>query len=463
MNFAECANCLLHGWKPEEGQRSLQQCSKCKLIQYCSKECQAEHWKRVHQKQCRYFADPVKAQKFGHKDEDCALCLEVARVGKDEICQATNPNYECIMKEMFPSGMYHPHPFPVTGQPGNAYEKAVIVLWQLLKKLELTQPGVITSCRGKFVKVVAELKAIRLEIWKVRKITQISYRSDLSKATTSLEELLDTIRGKVGSDQFMDNLVQIIGLVDHMLIELVMSEKLQSLLNPVVDMPDDLHTIVSQALNNSTNFLAMANQVIDALATQVVPYKDLLRIVCGGSLEKRCNFCQENTTIASIEPNPGGIPFVFFKFEITEIYCCGTPNCLTKIIPIQQNYPRILTAVFITVKERESTRCDFCSKLPPRGGGHHCSKCLTVMYCSVNCLDQDREIHKEFCREEVEERKKKFGGSGRRMEARDIVDRVEKVFEKMALENVELSKEIQKGSEVVSKFKLKDASKKAKK
>ena len=63
----------------------------------------------------------------------------------------------------------------------------------------------------------------------------------------------------------------------------------------------------------------------------------------------------------------------------------------------------------------------------------------------------------------MEERKKKFGGSGRRMEARDIVDRVEKVFEKMALENVELSKEIQKGSEVVSKFKLKDASKKAKK
>ena len=140
----------------------------------------------------------------------------------------------------------------------------------------------------------------------------------------SLKELLDTIQGEVGSYESMDNLVQIIGLVDHMLFELVMSEKLQSLLNPVADMPDDLHTIVSQALNNSTNFLAMANQVIDALATQVVPYKDLLRIVCGGSLEKRCNFCQENTTIAGLVQTHGGNPFVFFDYQFMEIYCCGT-------------------------------------------------------------------------------------------------------------------------------------------
>ena len=43
----KCANCLLFGWAQPEDPGSLQRCGKCKVLQYCDKECQAEHWMLV--------------------------------------------------------------------------------------------------------------------------------------------------------------------------------------------------------------------------------------------------------------------------------------------------------------------------------------------------------------------------------------------------------------------------------
>lgn len=176
MNLSGCANCLLHGWKQVEDLDTLQRCTRCNLIQYYGRECQAEHWKRIHKKQCRYFADPVKAQRWGHKEEDCSICVQAAQVGKAQICQATNNNYECILKEEFLLHMYHPHPFSITGQPGDIREKMIIVVWQFIKKFELTQPGVFSNCHGKLVKVYAGLKATRLDICR-GPIVQLSIKS----------------------------------------------------------------------------------------------------------------------------------------------------------------------------------------------------------------------------------------------------------------------------------------------
>ena len=52
----ECANCLLFQWEqPDIG--DLQKCTRCKVLQYCSKECQKEHWMLVHKSQCKKFAE----------------------------------------------------------------------------------------------------------------------------------------------------------------------------------------------------------------------------------------------------------------------------------------------------------------------------------------------------------------------------------------------------------------------
>eukprot|EP00536_Pseudo-nitzschia_multiseries_P001996 jgi/Psemu1/301159/fgenesh1_kg.26_\ len=50
-HFDHCANCTKLLPK-------MNQCSRCRMVKYCSRECQSSHWKKVHKSSC------VKAQPF---------------------------------------------------------------------------------------------------------------------------------------------------------------------------------------------------------------------------------------------------------------------------------------------------------------------------------------------------------------------------------------------------------------
>uniref|UniRef100_A0A0G4HEZ7 MYND-type domain-containing protein n=1 Tax=Chromera velia CCMP2878 TaxID=1169474 RepID=A0A0G4HEZ7_9ALVE len=45
----QCASC---GVKSGPGGKALMSCAGCKSVQYCSKECQKEHWKKTHKRTC---------------------------------------------------------------------------------------------------------------------------------------------------------------------------------------------------------------------------------------------------------------------------------------------------------------------------------------------------------------------------------------------------------------------------
>jgi hypothetical protein len=45
-----CANCYVLEKTLDE---RLLKCGQCRLIKYCSRECQREHWKKAHKKQCK--------------------------------------------------------------------------------------------------------------------------------------------------------------------------------------------------------------------------------------------------------------------------------------------------------------------------------------------------------------------------------------------------------------------------
>ena len=55
-----CANCFVFHWK-EVKPDSLQKCGRCKVLQYCSKECQEEHWDMVHKEHCGKMARARKS------------------------------------------------------------------------------------------------------------------------------------------------------------------------------------------------------------------------------------------------------------------------------------------------------------------------------------------------------------------------------------------------------------------
>ena len=462
-----CANCRLHGWKQLEDTRQLQRCKNCKVVQYCGKDCQREHWKKVHKEQCDHFVKSDSNQDWAHKEADCLNCRQAAAVGKSKLKKPNNPNYECIYKEYnFPPSSCHPRPFPITGQPGDLLEKATIVLWQLLHKFGMIHPRVARDFREEMDKAFAGLMEIMLSIWENRKdFTHPGKMLNKANSTNvnGVFDVLATIneaikRGKPVVDSFQ--LWNIIRIVHPVINEVYfISNGLKALKDPQAELPDELKELVSEGLVSQVKFLAVTDQVLDALATQIIPYQEVLKVICGGNINQTCHFCEKEIVIADVNVAAGGPAVIFYLYSMG-LYTCGTGDCIDKGFALKKKEKQFAYAVISTITEQMFNVCDFCSLLPPKNDAHRCNAhrcngCLTVMYCSEACMEQDWKIHKLFCKKDVEERKIKFGCSGRRKAAREGVELLEEAVMTTTQDDV--------GKEVVEKFKIKNAKKKFKK
>jgi MYND finger len=47
-----CANCA-----KKVPQKELKRCGKCKIVKYCSGDCQKKHWLKFHRRQCTIWAE----------------------------------------------------------------------------------------------------------------------------------------------------------------------------------------------------------------------------------------------------------------------------------------------------------------------------------------------------------------------------------------------------------------------
>jgi len=52
----KCGHCGRTRSDLEEGSRSLQKCERCRRVYYCSVECQHEHWRATHRRDCAAMA-----------------------------------------------------------------------------------------------------------------------------------------------------------------------------------------------------------------------------------------------------------------------------------------------------------------------------------------------------------------------------------------------------------------------
>ena len=91
-----CANCKVFGWKqPDPGSRPLKRCTGCRKIYYCSKECQEEHWRKVHKKHCKFFSGRAGMETILHKKETCSHCI-VQEASGQTVFKEGNPNFICF-------------------------------------------------------------------------------------------------------------------------------------------------------------------------------------------------------------------------------------------------------------------------------------------------------------------------------------------------------------------------------
>ena len=88
----DCHNCLRkhRDFVVEESDEAVfKRCTKCHLMSYCDKDCQAKHWNKVHRFHCKFRSgeEPVAGTK--HRKEECEMCQEEKKVKKRSL---QNPN-----------------------------------------------------------------------------------------------------------------------------------------------------------------------------------------------------------------------------------------------------------------------------------------------------------------------------------------------------------------------------------
>ena len=108
------------------------------MVAYCGKECQEEHWHKVHKKQCKYLGGIKKEKHSEHNKETCKTCIASNSLG-DLVLSPTNPNYVCTFEtidwnKMLPT---FPHPFPLS--PEDRVEMMVDVAQKILLKIKVTE------------------------------------------------------------------------------------------------------------------------------------------------------------------------------------------------------------------------------------------------------------------------------------------------------------------------------------
>ena len=143
-----CINCIFYGWEQPDDRTTIQQFAKCKVVMYCSKQCQQEPWMNVHKQHCKYLSKTKIMPKSVHDKVTCPDCKFEAEAGWLEMCRPNNPVLVCPLVERSqildgPSVSSDPgRPFPLgemTGQFRTKVEATISLMMRILLKMKKTR------------------------------------------------------------------------------------------------------------------------------------------------------------------------------------------------------------------------------------------------------------------------------------------------------------------------------------
>ena len=443
-----CSNCVLFNWKQPENPKTVRRCTRCHVVAYCGKECQEEHWHKVHRKQCKYLGGLKKAKDSEHKKETCKTCIESESVG-DLVFSPTNPYYVCIFEhvdwKLLPPN--YPHPFPLTGSPEDRIERILSVAQKILLKIKMTKNPV-------YLKEQQAVDQLEAELWDMRGKMHMHRITGEDKDPTTIpvqiaKAFLKSRRPWIALGCSFDSRKWQDGYklwaTYALLTELMHSTNTLSLEN-TLKFPDSLPNDYRQ-MSKKEEFLEVADKIIEALDQKVVPFSDLARIACGGKTEQNCSQCGKEIVVKGIysfKERTSTADIVFNAVE-TERYICESSECHDKEKDrTTDTMVAWMAAVMATHRRLQETRCDRCFLMAPLKEVHR-SKCRTKNYCSQVCRDADDSVHKVCCNPDkgqrrIEERKVKIGGKDKVVAANAGTDSMAQRMRKNTLSQPALGK-----------------------
>ena len=330
-----CANCFVFDWEQMEPE-SLQKCGRCKVLQYCSRECQAEHWALVHKGHCKHMAWARQSEEAGKK----------------------------------PVGIYSHHPFPdpeAGVESGSAETTEVLVdaVQKVLMRLKSTNPALFLQI-DQLPQLEDIMEMNRMQIWAHRKLFPEKYRHIKIESGTSPEHpLFSKTRVILLDDEASQNIWSILHLVWGGLIEHRVTVRFSSLKDPRQAMP--LEAWEDFIEDDVGLFPVRLKELINVFFSNHIPsFKELLKVFCGGSLLQRCSFCDTSMTVEAVDQQVKGywkgVPVVSLLPHMTPMYCCGAPVCHEEISSKANAWGKWSIAITLARNKLFENRCSFCFK-----------------------------------------------------------------------------------------------------
>ena len=374
LHAKTCANCKIFGWKqpdlgtsplkqPDMGTRPLKRCTGCRMLFYCSKECQAEHWRKVHKDHCRFLSGRRPLASKGHNKEDCKHCIMEEAAG-EAVFKEGNPNYICffnMIKNPKAKGLKEMQPL----RAGNRLERIVDLLQRLLLKIQKTRHP-ISRLHPVQVALIAD------ELWQVRArmfANTLVYPSncyvhpDLSKLDNLILPTFLKDHPSSGRLQLWKTFTGLLAMLFGVgLVELDGLIK-----RPEKSLPK--HQATTSKMVRVGSYLKVVDRILEAFEDRVVSQKDFAYIICEGNLQRACSGCKKKVTIDNVSTFLGwnkGKPAVLWHLGQDHVFSCGSNVCDKLMIPqpgsVTDNWH---IAVHMTVNKLKETRCDFCFLLAP--------------------------------------------------------------------------------------------------
>ena len=326
MNFdpgANCANCAAFQWKQPESAVRMQ-CSRCKVVKYCSEECQAEHWKLVHSKHCKKLAAAKKDQSEG---------------------KYTSP---------MPVSIFSNHPFPLSGLPGDIRETLLMCAWKILEKMRSINHSVLSA-------IPAELKQLEHDLIEGRQFIWFWRKTGLPDYTYSSWGSLCSVLNVVGREKDPLGLQPSLALILQKIMMMMMVVVMKSLKQPREAIPEKFWENLEE--DQIEVFMSRLEALAKAFGRLQFPsFEELLEIFCDGSLDQACSFCASPMSVAAIFVKGCKVttPLVMILPGLPLLFSCGASICNQQIENKFDAWTKWSVAVATTFVKLEKNRCDFC-------------------------------------------------------------------------------------------------------
>ena len=307
----------------------MEKCSKCKVLQYCSKTCQKEHWKLVHKQHCIKLASAKNGE------------------GGDTI------------------GIYSHHPFSDAKLSDDPVEAMVMLLQKILQKIRSSKQPAFTKVQSQLLQLGEAMKKWREEIWADKKLYPGGPKDyDVSSCTKLFFEMAYI----EDEDLVRQDLWRILHLVMGKLLDYQNVLWLNGLKNPRETVPAELWIGLEQEVGP---FPSRVTELIKALSgTQLPSFQELLKVVCGGSLLQACSVCNTTISVAAVWGEVEGIysrtPSVLLGPNLPPLFNCGANTCMEAIRSQVKASIKWTAGVFATYAKLLPNQCGFCLQLPEK-------------------------------------------------------------------------------------------------